>query len=366
MALFVQNRWYQLAWAEEFANGEVLSRRVVDIPMVAFRTASGEIAVLDNRCPHRFAPLNEGKRDGDTIACPYHGLVFNAAGLCVRNPHGAAISSLNVASYPVLERYKAVWVWVGKGRPDERLLPDLSFIDTTPETAQLRLYTSVVANYELLSDNILDLSHADYLHANSLGSGFNTRAKSTVQEHADHISIAWRSDSDEPPPAFHMESPAKLWTEVDWYPPALMVLRAGGHPVGKPEQGIDSLNLHNMTPETATTTHYFACSTRSFLVNDANFNAMLRDQLIHAFQHEDKPMIEKIQRQMGTPDLWSLEPKMLPIDKGAVLARRRLTKMIEAVTPDSFASDSIEDRSHFRGARHLDDPSKSSIEHHPR
>jgi len=41
-------------------------------------------------------------------------------------------------------------------------------------------------------------------------------------------------------------------------------------------------------------------------------------------------MIEKIQRQMGTPDLWSLEPKMLPIDKGAVQARRRLAKLIEA------------------------------------
>ena len=330
MVEFLENRWYQLAWAEELADGAVLSRQVVGIPMVAFRTASGDIAVLDNRCPHRFAPLNEGKREGDTIACPYHGLVFNAAGLCVHNPHGAATSSLNVTSYPVLERYKAVWIWIGKNSPDESVLPDLSFIDATPETAQLRLYTLVAANYELLSDNIMDLSHADYLHANSLGSGFNTRAKSTMEEYPDHFSIAWRSDSDEPPPVFHMESPAKLWTEVDWYPPALMVLRAGGHPVGKPEQGIDSLNLHNLTPETATTTHYFTCNARSFLVDDADFTAMLRDQLIHAFQFEDKPMIEKIQRQMGTPDLWSLEPKMLPIDKGAVQARRRLAKLIEA------------------------------------
>ncbi|MCW1988234.1 UNVERIFIED_ORG: vanillate O-demethylase monooxygenase subunit [Sphingomonas sp. R1F5B] len=330
MARFVQNRWYQFAWTDEIADGAVLTRTVLDIPMVAFRTDAGKMAVLDNRCPHRFAPLSEGKREGDTIACPYHGLVFNTAGQCVRNPHGAATSTLAVASFPVLERHKAVWIWVGQQEPDENLLPDLSFIDAAAETAQLRLHTAVQANYELLADNILDLSHADYLHASSLGSGFNTRAKSTVEEHADHFSIAWRSDSDDAPPAFNLESPAKLWTEVDWYAPALMVLRAGGHPVGKPERGIDTLNLHNMTPETLTSTHYFSCNTRNFLIDDAAFNAVMREQLIHAFQVEDKPMIEKVQRQMGTPDLWSLGPKMLPIDKGAVLARRRVAKLIEA------------------------------------
>lgn len=330
MAGFVQNRWYQFAWADELVDDGVLTRQLCGIPMVAFRTESGTLAVLDNRCPHRFAPLSEGKREGDLIECPYHGLVFNSAGQCVRNPHGAATSTLAVASFPVLERYKAVWVWVGKDEADESLLPDLSFINAAPETAQLRLHTAVAANYELLADNILDLSHADYLHASTLGSGFNTRARSTVEEHGDHFSIAWRTDSDDAPPAFNIESPAKLWTEVDWYPPALMVLRAGGHPVGKPDKGIDTLNLHNMTPETATSTHYFSCNTRNFLVDDAEFNVFMRKQLIQAFQVEDKPMIEKVQRQMGTPDLWSLGPKMLPIDKGAVLARRRVANLIES------------------------------------
>ena len=60
-----------------------------------------------------------------------------------------------------------------------------------------------------------------------------------------------------------MRSPAKLWTIVDWFAPAVMALRAGGHPVGEPEAITDSMNLHSMTPASETHTHYFACNTRS-------------------------------------------------------------------------------------------------------
>lgn len=335
MTAFLKNSWYQFGWTEELADDATIVRRILDIPMFAFRTGSGKIAVLDNRCPHRFAPLSEGKRAGDTIACPYHGLTFDAGGRCVHNPHGPIVDKLNGRGYAAIERYKAIWVWVGEAPADESLLPDLSFIDATPETGQNRFYTHVAANYELLADNIMDLSHADYLHPTTLGSGFNTRATSTVEQYDDRLSIAWRSDSDEPPPAFHMESPAKLWTEVDWYAPALMVLRAGGHPVARPTQGIDTLNLHNMVPETATSTHYFTCNTRNFRVDDAAFNAIGRERLGYVFQHEDKPMIEKIQQQMGTPDLWSLKPVVLGVDKGAIMARRRLARMIEAQASQS-------------------------------
>jgi vanillate O-demethylase monooxygenase subunit len=307
----------------------VLTRTVLDIPMVAFRTDAGKMAVLDNRCPHRFAPLSEGKREGDTIACPYHGLVFNTAGQCVRNPHGAATSTLAVASFPVLERHKAVWIWVGQQEPDENLLPDLSFIDAAPETAQLRLHTAVQANYELLADNILDLSHADYLHASSLGSGF---------QHAGQV------DSGRTCRSLHRLAFGQRRCAAGLQPGIAgqavdrggLVCAGADGPArwrasgGQAERGIDTLNLHNMTPETLTSTHYFSCNTRNFLIDDAAFNAVLREQLIHAFQVEDKPMIEKVQRQMGTPDLWSLGPKMLPIDKGAVLARRRVARLIEA------------------------------------
>ena len=55
-------------------------------PLVLWRTASGQAAALLDRCPHRLAPLSMGEICEDAIACPYHGLRFDAAGRCVLAP----------------------------------------------------------------------------------------------------------------------------------------------------------------------------------------------------------------------------------------------------------------------------------------
>jgi len=326
---YLRNCWYQIAWAEELAADAVLARMVLGERVVLFRDGDGVAALLD-RCPHRFAPLSLGTIDQGKITCPYHGLQFAGSGQCVHNPHGPAVSTLAVPSFPVIERHEALWIWMGEAIADPAVIPDLSFIDAAPETAKIRSVTAVEAHYELLTDNIVDLSHADYLHPTSLGSGFNTRTKAKITQLEDRITVAWEADSEEAPPAFQMRSPAKLWTIVDWFAPAIMVLRAGGHPVDDPAAVTDSLNLHSMTPASETHTHYFACNTRSFNVEDAGFNAFLRGQLLHAFQVEDKPMVEAVQRNMGISDLWSLRPAMLPSDGGAVSVRRRLAKLIAA------------------------------------
>ena len=326
---YLRNCWYQLGWSEELNTGEMLTRVVLDQPLVIFRSEGG-VSALHDRCPHRFAPLSLGVLDGGEVTCPYHGLRFGGSGACVHNPHGAIVSSLSVSSYPVVERHEALWIWMGDAPADPGLIPDLGFIESTPATAKIFSYTAVAANYELLSDNIVDLSHADYLHASTLGSGFNTRTKARITEMPDRLVIAWEADSEEAPPAFHIRSPAKLWTIVTWHAPAIMVLRAGGHPVDDDSAPIDTLNLHSMTPATETSSHYFACNTRSFNVDDAEFNAFLRTQLLHAFQVEDKPMVEAVQRNMGTSDLASLKPALMSNDSGPVRVRRNLEKRIAA------------------------------------
>ncbi len=326
---YLKNCWYQIAWAEELPAGATLARTVLGENLVLFRQDEG-VAALQDRCPHRFAPLSLGKLEGGTLACPYHGLQFDGAGRCVHNPHGATVSSLAVSSYPVVERHDALWIWMGEAAAaDPAAIPDLSFIDTRPETAKIRSYTAVDANYELLTDNILDLSHADYLHPTTLGSGFNTRTKAKVTETDDRIVVAWEADSEEAPPAFHLPSPAKLWTIVTWFAPAIMMLRAGGHPVGEPDKGSDTLHLHSMTPADEFHSHYFACNTRSSRMEDGQLNEILRKSLLQAFQGEDKPMVEAVQRNMGTTDLWSLKPAMFPNDRGAVIVRRRLANLIK-------------------------------------
>ena len=86
---YLHNAWYVAAWCEDLGDGGVLGRTILNEPVVLFRQGNGEVAALDDRCPHRFAPLSLGHvLDGNRIQCPYHGLEFNGAGACVLNPHG--------------------------------------------------------------------------------------------------------------------------------------------------------------------------------------------------------------------------------------------------------------------------------------
>lgn len=82
---FPKNCWYMAGWSDELADG-LLSRRIADRPTVLYRLSDGTVAALLDRCPHRFAPLSLGERDGDALVCPYHGLTFDAGGTCIRNP----------------------------------------------------------------------------------------------------------------------------------------------------------------------------------------------------------------------------------------------------------------------------------------
>jgi vanillate O-demethylase monooxygenase subunit len=74
-----------------------------------------------------------GKVRGDCLQCPYHGLEFNREGACTRNPHGdGAIPKVaKVRAYPVIERFSAIWIWMGDPlRADASVIPDFSTNDS--------------------------------------------------------------------------------------------------------------------------------------------------------------------------------------------------------------------------------------------
>ena len=167
---WLRNAWYQAGWGEELIVGEPLARTILNEPILIWRAGGGEIAALLDRCPHRFAPLSAGRIERDRVTCGYHGLSFGSNGARVHNPHGAVTSAMRVRAFPVEERHSAIWIWMGDAdKADPAGIPDLSFIDETPESARLRIYLPTRANYQLIVDNIMDLSHADYLHPTTLG-----------------------------------------------------------------------------------------------------------------------------------------------------------------------------------------------------
>lgn len=337
---YLRNTWYVAAWNDEIEPGKLFARVILEVPIVFFRDESGVIKAITDRCPHRFAQLSQGKLDRGIIQCAYHGLRFDGYGRCVHNPHGKgkAPAAATVKSYPIVERHGAVWIWMGDASSvDAASIPDYTFLVSTAMTARFRGYLPTAANYQLIADNILDLSHVDYLHAATLGGGAISRTKIQVSELCDaRLHVRWMSPNEVPPPVFgaHLPDPtanADVWTEVFWAAPGNMMLHTGASPVGRPrEEGVDTHNVHLLTPRDEMYTHYFYAGARSFNVMDAGFNEHTAAFIEKIFVTEDKWMLEAQQRSMGTADLLSLGPVLLPGDAGAMRARRMLQRKMHA------------------------------------
>jgi phenylpropionate dioxygenase-like ring-hydroxylating dioxygenase large terminal subunit len=343
---YLKRAWYVAGFADELGSGQLLARTLFGEPLVLFRRPGGTVAALQDRCPHRFAPLSAGTicDEGASVQCPYHGLRFDGSGACVHTPHaGAAIpKAAAVKSWSVLERHRLLWIWGGDANDaDESLIPDYSAITSAPDDATIRGYLPTDCDYRLLADNILDLTHADYLHAGTLGSGAITRSKAQVTDLGSRsVRIVWRSSGDKAAPAFDnfLRVPGQStdqWTDVTWTAPANMLLRVGATLQGEPEaRGVDTRNLHLATPESQGRTHYWYWSTRSFAI-DPHANAAIKPMVEFAFSQQDKPMLEAQQRRIGSADFWALQPVLLPGDAGAVRARRKLDALIESDRADA-------------------------------
>lgn len=330
---FLRNRWYQFGFSHELAD-RALARTICDLPIVVFRS-SNSVSAIEDRCPHRFAPLSTGSLADGRITCGYHGLAFDGTGRCIHNPHGPVTGALRVRNFPAVERHCAIWLWLGDpDAADSSLIPDLSFIDETPDTARIFFTIKIDADYRLVADNLLDLSHADYLHPNSLG-GVMTGIRPRTQEIGQGVAVEWMNEDVVPPARFREAVPppqrANAWTRSEWQAPAVMVIKTALTPSDRERRREDEIwALHSMTPQTAVRTHYFVCGTRRDRVDDADYSARLRLMLQQAFEHEDKPMLEDQQRRIGGANFESLRPALLPIDAGAVLARRQLDRLIAA------------------------------------
>ena len=111
----------------------------------------------------------------ETIECRHHGLRYDKHGSCVFNPHGDGKipGTARGRSYRVAERHGVVWIWMGDaGLADEARIRDFGQFCDPVHYACVTGCLHVAANYQLISDNLLDLSHGQCLHplfANSAG-----------------------------------------------------------------------------------------------------------------------------------------------------------------------------------------------------
>lgn len=169
--------WYPLAPIEDLDPQRPTPVTLLGIRLVIWKPrSSANYRVFLDQCPHRLAPLSEGRIDDKTgnLMCSYHGWQFDDQGICTHipqaeNPEIVTKNQENfcVLSLPVRQENDLLWVW-----PDAKT-PELAAKTPLPLSPQIDaskgfVWTSIVRDLEYdwqtLVENVADPSHVPFAH----------------------------------------------------------------------------------------------------------------------------------------------------------------------------------------------------------
>ena len=189
----------------------------------------------------------------------------------------------------MVERYHWLWIWMGDpALADPAKIADFHWFDD-PNWGAKSQYLHVKGNWQLVVDNLLDLTHLAFVHETTIGnSALVDNAAVKVQRSAENITVTrWIIDSPAPPTfvkAGGFTSNVDRWQIINFAPPAFLRLDVGatptgtGAPEGKRVGGIGMWNLNAITPETETTSHYFWGQAHNWDVDKPETTDMIIEQ----------------------------------------------------------------------------------------
>lgn len=137
---------------------------------------SEQYRVFLDRCPHRLAPLSEGRVDEKTghLMCSYHGWQFDAEGWCTQIPQAEdpELVSKNRAQYcatalPTQTANGLLWVWpeaesaaIAPSHP----LPLSPQVDASRGFVWSSMVRDLEYDWQTLVENVSDPSHVPFAH----------------------------------------------------------------------------------------------------------------------------------------------------------------------------------------------------------
>ena len=270
----VRNAWYVAALSSEIGRTPV-EQWYLDEPVVLYRRQDGVAVALGGRCPHRQFPLAAGRLgDDDVLVCGYHGIAFASDGRCVKIPTQDRVPpGFGVRRFPLAERWQWLWIWMGDpDKADESLIPDHAAIGLgNPGQSSVPMFHHLVnGRYQLLHDNLLDLSHLTFLHSTGIGMAEIATTNETVEAGDSRVRTVRDVRGAEPSPITRArcgEVKVDFLIDFTFHAPSLHVginttRLAQGDSDEPGEVLIDSIVYHAVTPATRHTSHYFFARTQ--------------------------------------------------------------------------------------------------------
>ncbi|WP_236795209.1 Rieske 2Fe-2S domain-containing protein [Amycolatopsis sp. GM8] len=164
--------WFQLGWLDDLQPGEVKPLRLFSRELVQFRTAGGDVHVLDAHCGHMGANIGHGGWvEGECVVCPFHGWQWGGDGINRYVPaEDRAIDRRRQRSWPVTVTNGIVWIWHdAQGREPQwqphATQPEFGRDDYYPLKPHCtRHYPDAVARPQYLVENNSDVEHLRWVH----------------------------------------------------------------------------------------------------------------------------------------------------------------------------------------------------------
>jgi len=341
MSTWITNAWYVAGWDAEIDRTPI-ARTICGVPTMLYRKLDRSVVAMRDACPHRMLPLSMGLREGDSIRCKYHGLKLGPDGVAEEMPLKTDRVNKGVCAetFVVAEKHRFVWIWIGeKALADEALIPDLWPCSAEGWTFDGGTY-HVAADYRLMIDNLMDLTHETHVHAGSIGQPELMEAPIEARTEGDRAYVTrWMPGVDAPPfwrGALKQDGPVDRWQICEFIAPSSVMIDVGVAPVGagatleNHDQGVRGMVVDCMTPETETSMHYFWGMARSFDIDDAGFTARFKRSQGGVFS-EDKVILEAQQQAiLANPQM---KLNAYNIDQGGVRARRIIARLMGATPP---------------------------------
>ncbi|MDB5569577.1 MAG: Vanillate O-demethylase monooxygenase subunit [Hyphomicrobiales bacterium] len=330
---FLRNQWYVAAVPSEVATAKPLRRTICNEPIVLFRGEDGIVGALTDRCPHRMAPLSSGEVNGDTMQCGYHGIRFNRDGSCAHVPGDLpAPRNFRARSFPVVEKHGFIFLWMGDKAADPALIPDFHENDD-PAWASVPGYLHIACNYELMVDNILDLTHVVFVHKTTLAGGGVTETPLQVEVEGDRIVAKRIMHNVDTAPIYRaargLNGKIDRWQMFEYQPPMYVRIVLGAReagsdtPIGEPVHVV----LNSFTPETDKSIHYFWTTARPWAIDDPKVSQLYREMIDLAFA-EDAAIVAQQQVYLDTapPGAGFVN---FPFDRAGQSARRIVRRLLD-------------------------------------
>lgn len=168
--------WFQIGWSADLAAGDVTPMRYFGQDLVAYRTETGRLVVLNAYCEHLGAHMGHGGSvAGENIQCPFHAWQWSPEGKNACIPYQKATNRVRkIGTWTTVERDGIMYIWHdAEGRAPLYDVP--SIFDLFPESGSVADYlepgesgryetAELPIHPQYAAENGVDFAHFKYVH----------------------------------------------------------------------------------------------------------------------------------------------------------------------------------------------------------